>query len=95
MSEVQASAVKNMNNFFCGLHLLVSLAENTSKTLFDLEKKELETPIGADNKANTKFFIKKSESAIIRAIQTACKLLSRGGDEKNGCYAEFSSYGCT
>ena len=85
-------SLKKVNNFFCGLHLLISLAENTSKVMVKIEKDQLEGPIGAGDKASTKFFCKKTESAVMRSIRTSCNLLSRGGDNKSGCFADFTAY---
>lgn len=92
MSANEQEQVSKMNNFFCGLHLLVSLAECTSTSLTQLEKENLKSPIGAAADKSTALFIKRSESAIIRFIRTACKLLAVGADDKSGCSSPFSTY---
>lgn len=91
-TEEQKESTFKMNHFFCGLHLLVSLAENFSSSIRQLEASLVPEDIGAATHQQTKWFTKKSESPIIRCVRTACKLFARGADEKNGCFAEFSSY---
>ena len=93
-TEEQQQNTIRMNHFFCGLHLLVSLAENFSSSVTKLEASVGPscTCIGAAAHPQTKWFTKKSESPIIRFVRTTCKLLARGADEKNGCFADFSSY---
>ena len=92
LPEDKQQNLKEMNNFFCGLHLLVSMAESFSSSILKLEKMSGHSSLGAATKPETRFFVKQSESGIVRFIRTACKLLSRGGDEKSGCYANFTAY---
>ena len=38
MSDVEKSSISKLNNFFCGLHVLVHIAEAASSCLFEAEK---------------------------------------------------------
>ena len=66
-------------HFFCGLHILVNLAEVTSKTLKEFEVKSEVTKKGAA--AESDFVFNQSESGFVR---TACKAFTRNADEKSG-----------
>ena len=61
-----------MNNFFCGMHLIVGIADIASSTLVQSESAHFEGNPPAQSK-----FSRKSESGIIR---TACKALSKHGN---------------
>ena len=91
LSVQEQTDLKSMNNFFCGLHLLISLAENTGKSLKMLEREKLQEDIGAAKNVKTKPFIKNSESAIFRCIRTVCNLFSKAPKSAN-CFGPFSLY---
>jgi hypothetical protein len=38
MSDVEKSSISKLNNFFCGLHVLVHIAEAASSCLIEAEK---------------------------------------------------------
>lgn len=92
LSEEQIKSLKCMNNFFCGLHLMISFAESTDKTLKSMEK-EL-GPLGAASDSATKPFVRASESAIIRLLRTSCKLFAKSVklNNDNNCFQHFTSY---
>lgn len=89
LSPAEQSNCKKMNNFFCGLHLTVAMADT-----FCVAVKSLESdmqPLGASSHDDTKMFVKQSETAVERFIRSTCKMCVRGADEKSGCPA-FSTY---
>ncbi len=68
-----------MNNFFCGLHFLVALADVSAETLRQWESLHSE-----DESA--------SESGTIRLIRTACKAIQKQCSEQAGCHVMFRAY---
>lgn len=92
LSEDDIISAKQMNNFFCGLHLLISLAEVTAKCLKPLEN--FDDPIGAEADKSTRLFIKTSESSIMRYIRTSCKLFAKSVklNNDNNCFGAFTAY---
>ena len=82
-------SISTLNNFFCGLHLLVGMADVAAITLLEWESTHFEGAVGA---AALSLCLKKSESGIVCLIRTACKAFSRGGCEKSGVYQAFTSY---
>ncbi len=85
LNEEEQTNMSKLNNFFCGLHLLVSFAEVCSTALTKFETTFDDANVQESEES-------KSESSTIRCIRTASKCLSRGGDEKSGCYQEFLTY---
>ena len=92
LSNEQQNALQSMNHFFCGLHLLISLAENSSKSLKNFEKVKLQNvDTGAEKSAKLKMFIKGSESAVVRFVRTTCKLFAKGTHSANS-FGPFCAY---
>ena len=71
-----------MNNFFCGLHYLVGLAECTDKALSMWEFSLL-----SDNAASP-----PSSSSTQRLVHTACKAFHHYGSQQCGTSTLFRSY---
>ena len=69
-----------MNNFFCGLHFLVALADTAEAILKLWESVDLD-----DHKTN-------ATSGTQRLIRTACKAFNHRGSEQAGCSAYFRSF---
>ena len=88
LTEEQQAKASIMNNFFCGLHLMVTFAENFAQCIREIEPDD----IGACSSKDNKRFTNRTESHIIRFIRTVCKLFSRGADEKSGCYDSFTTF---
>ncbi|XP_052225068.1 uncharacterized protein LOC127840695 [Dreissena polymorpha] len=86
--EEEKIAYSKMNNFFCGLHTLVHLAETAQKTLLETEKLHFNNDIPKLNK----HFDKPSQPGTIRLIHTSCKAFARRGDAKNGCHSNFLTF---
>ena len=79
--------MSSLINFFCGLHLLVGMADAAASTLLQWEA----THFSADPTSSS-VSVRKSESGIVRLVCTACKALSKHGSEQNGVYQLFTTY---
>ena len=69
--------MSQMFHYFCGMHLLVNMAESVTEA-FRLFENANDT---SDN-----------ESCTVRLVRTPCKAFSRWACEKSGCPLQFSSY---
>ena len=78
-SDQQASLSK-MNNFFCGLHFLVALADATAATLQNWES------LHSDEDDCS------SGSGTVRLIRTACKAVQKQCSQQAGCHVMFRTY---
>ena len=87
LSSEDQQSISSLNNFFCGLHLLVGIADVSSSTLLQWEATHFsEDPAGAG------VLVRKSESGTVRLIRTACKAFSKHGCEQSGVYQSFTTY---
>ena len=77
--------VTKLYNFFCGLHLLVNIAEVMNAVFKEWEKtKEIA------NKPNENY--SSNDSSTIMFVRESCKAFVTGGDNKNGAALEFITY---
>ena len=74
----QQSTMCKMNNFFCGLHFLVALADSCSATLCQWESAHEEEI--------------STQSGTLRLIRTACKAVQKQCSQKAGCHVMFRAY---
>ena len=81
MVDAEREQLTRMNNFFCGLHFLVGLADATEATLNIWEST-------VDDSSNQG----KTCSGIQRLIRTACKAFHQRGSEQAGCSTHFRTY---
>ena len=79
-SGSERDQITQMNNFFCGLHYLVSLANAAEATL-----QTWEATINEEN-------IQTQSSGTQRLIRTACKAFHHRGSEQAGCSTKFRSF---
>jgi len=86
MNADEQRSICTLNNFFCGLHLLVGMVD---AALLQREQSHFEESVGAAALSNT---YKKSESGIIRLVRTACKALCKHASEQSGVYQPFTSF---
>ena len=78
-----------MNNFFCGLHLLVSMAETISASFKKFEDIHTEGKIvGAPTLPGLRIQT-GGESGTVRLVRTMCKAFAKGADEKSGCHRHW------
>ncbi len=88
LTEEERQSLSRLNNFFCGLHLLVSFAEVCSTALFKYETAQEDVEDNNDEDGESQ----RNESSIIRCIRSTSKCLARGADEKSGCFQDFRTY---
>lgn len=81
MSKDEQQSMSHMYNFFCGMHLVVNMAETVSESLKLFEKAHKE-----------EIQLSDSESGTIRLVRTACKAFERRGNEKSGYPLQFNIY---
>ncbi len=79
MSHSQRNQIIRMNNFFCGLHYLVGLADSAEETI-----KLWESTIEENGNNNV--------SGTQRLIRTSCKAFHSRGSEQSGCSVHFRTY---
>ena len=84
LSKEEQLSISHMHNFYCGMHLVVNMAEHSSEALKLVENNYDPMP--------TTHAFNSSEPGPIRLIRTTCKALERRGDEKSGCPMQFSAY---
>ena len=87
MTPDEQASMTIMNNFFCGMHLIVGIADVAASILVQWESSHFEGNPPVQSK-----FSHKSESGTVRLIRTACKALSKHGNEQCGVYQAFTSY---
>ena len=80
----EKQSMSQMHNFFCGMHLVVNMAEHASECLKLIERNYPNNPKFAFNN--------DSESGTLRLIRTTCKAFEKRGNEKSGCPLQFTSY---
>ena len=80
LEQNERDQITRMNNFFCGLHYLVGLANAAEATL-----QTWEATINEEN-------IQTQSSGTQRLIHTACKAFHHRGSEQAGCSTKFRSF---
>ena len=81
MCEAEREQLTRMNNFFCGLHFLVGLADAAEATL-----KAWEATLEDDDG------MEKQSSGVQCLIRTACKAFHHRGSEQAGCSTHFRAF---
>ena len=89
MTPDEQGSISTLNNFFCGMHVVVGMADTVSSVLLRWESAHFDKSVGA---AVSCAFVKKTESGIVRLVRTACKALCKHGSEQSGVYQAFTSY---
>lgn len=89
LSEDERSVTVKVNNFFCGLHLMVNFAECLSPILGLFEKLQEQEPAfpetSDDDDPGVQIYA--SESKTISFLRFCSKCFGRGVDEKSACYS--------
>jgi len=85
LSTTEQDATLRMNNFFCGLHYIVGLAEQAQACLSTWEK----TAVTSNNSHS---FPNDSEPGTVRLIRTTCKALEAHCSEQAGNHVQFKAY---
>ena len=89
LSSEEKGVLAKMNNFFCGLHFIVSLAEQSAEALAQWEKLHFSGKVGA---AALPFAWEDRSSGIVRLVRTATKTFQKHGDEQAGCIGNFHAF---
>ena len=85
MSDAEKSSVTKLNNFCCGLHVLVHAA---TSCILEAERGLFESCAPIYDAT----FRQISEPGCLRLIRTVYKAFSCGGDENSGAHGPFSLY---
>ncbi|KAK3091774.1 hypothetical protein FSP39_022550 [Pinctada imbricata] len=92
MSDNERMLCSRMNNFFCGLHLLVGMADACEGSIRKFETSFLDGKhVGSSVKPELKRY-HRSESGVLRLIRTGCKAFAIGEDEKNGVSLPWTTF---
>ena len=81
MSDTEQQSMSQMYNFFCGMHLIVNMAETIAESLKLFEKAHMDDTQQSE-----------VESGTIRLVRTACKAFEKRGNEKSGYPLQFNTY---
>ena len=92
LGEDEQQGICTLNNFFCGLHLLVGMADVASSSLLQWELTHFEGTVGAAALFIISSATRQPESGIVRLIRTACKALCKHGSEQSGVYQPFTTF---
>ena len=82
MSEIERDQLTSMNNFFCGLHYLVGLADSADEVL---KKWEMQSSSSVNARLD-------SSSGTQRLVRTACKAFHHRGSQQCGSSLLFRTY---
>ena len=89
LSASEQAHMSSLNNFFCGMHVLVGMADATSSTLVQWENTHFGAPVGASASVVT---ANMSEAGIVWLVRTTCKAMCRHGSEQAGVYQPFTAF---
>ena len=90
LSDDEQQSISQMNNFFCGLHYLVGLAEQAEASLKEWEKADF-----GDERVGAKSLLgiwDGSESGTIRLVRNVCRAFHKHGSEQAGCPVPFLAH---
>ena len=85
LSKEEVGKVSKMHNFFCALHLLVGMADTASASILKFESLTRDASPESTQMSS-------SEAGTVELIRMCAKALSRGGDEKSGCYQPWKTF---
>lgn len=80
LTPEQQQSVTRVNNFFCGLHFLVGLADTSAETIKRWEQDEEGASSG------------NSEAGTLRLIRSTCKAVQKQCSQQAGCHLMFKAY---
>ena len=88
LSTQEQESLSKVNEFFCGLHFIVGLADQADASLKVYEK----IGYGADSNSSLNNGFPTSESGTTRFIRICCKAVQERGCEKSGKMIQFSTW---
>ena len=90
LSDEEKASMMGMNNFFCGFHYIVGLADQAASSLKVWEAEHFgNQSYGATELPNV---YQTDESRVTRLVRTATKCFEKHGDEAAGCVASFHDF---
>ena len=89
ITHEEQNSIGTLNNFFCGMHLLVGMADTAFAVLLQWEYTHFQE---TNRPAGPSIFVKMSECGIVCLLFTACKALSKHGSEQSCVYMSFTSH---
>ena len=98
MGETARTQAMKIYQFFCGLHLMVGMADHVNASLKSMEELHEDSnmedfsEIQNLEKSDTDLSQKTSESNVVRCVRLVCKTLARGGDAKSGKQKEWRTH---
>ena len=89
MKDVEQKNFNSLNDFFCGLHCLVGLADQAEASIKLWEGLLIgDAKVGSLNHGS----YSKGESGTLCLIHTVCKSVSERGCEKSGRMVTFATF---
>ena len=88
LPAVARDKISTVHHFFCGLHYLVGLAEQSEAVFSEWEKVHFEGKVGAGALP----FTFETGPGIVRLIRNACKSFTKHGSEQAGCCTDFHTF---
>nr|XP_054749592.1 uncharacterized protein LOC129255060 isoform X2 [Lytechinus pictus] len=90
LTDLERESLSKMNNYFCGLHFIVGLADQAGQTLKVWE----DMVFNGDQVGAQKVGVapKGGEGGIVRLIRTVCKSIQDRGYEKSGKPVHFRAF---
>ena len=86
MSPEERDTTSSLHTFFCGMHVIVGMADTAASTLKEWEAMSLQGPV------HHAVINRDSEAGTVRLIRTACKAFQKHGSEQSGVYAHFTAF---
>ncbi|XP_071501590.1 uncharacterized protein [Diadema antillarum] len=91
MNDAEKEQFTSMNNFFCGLHYLVGLADYASKTIKAWEEMIFGNDrVGAESLGG--MHVERGECGTVRLVRTVCKSVQDRGCARSGKPVEFRTF---
>eukprot|EP00117_Sycon_ciliatum_P047349 scpid58269/ scgid33823/ len=90
LTSEQQSKLTTMNNYFCGLHYIVGLADQAQECLKKWEEVHFEGKAFGATELPRVF--DTTESRVIRMLRTTANAFEKHGNEQAGCMADFNVY---
>ena len=82
LTAEEQQGCERIHNFYCALHTYVQIAEVSDASMNAVKTYQVK---GGQ-------IVKSNESGTVRLIRTASKAFAKGGDEKSGCFRDFSDF---
>ena len=90
LSELEKSKLSTINQFFCGMHFIVGLADIAESSLKTFDQLLYDgKAVGSLAKGG---YSRNGESGTVRLVRTLCKAVQTRGCEKSGRIQDFSSF---